>query len=112
MSGEELTTDVTLSCFVVLIEILQYAAKALIFISAAQLRALQQRLLSDDLLDKEIAKLHLADNSVHKRVSKNDYQVHCRRLNDALVSVGKAAGLDERFLNRLEYKPNNCRLPK
>ena len=45
VSGQELTTHVTLFCFVIFIEVLQYGAKVLVVVTVAQLRAWQQRLL-------------------------------------------------------------------
>ena len=56
--------------------------------------------LSQDL-DREITELHLSDATLYRRVSERDYHSQCKRLNHVWVEVGKAAGLDERFISRL-----------
>ena len=59
-------------------------------------------------LDREIAQLHLSDSSVYQRSTKKEFQAQCRRLNEVWLSVGKAAGLDERFLGRLKLEHPSC----
>ena len=59
-------------------------------------------------LDKEIAKLHLSDDTVYQVATKRDFLAQCRKLNDVWISVGRSAGLDEKLITRLKLDNPNC----
>ncbi|EYB87792.1 hypothetical protein Y032_0257g404 [Ancylostoma ceylanicum] len=60
------------------------------------------------VLDREITELHLQDTTLYCPVTEKDFHNQCRRLNDAWMSIGKSAGLDERFLSRLKIDTPTC----
>ncbi|KAK6756922.1 hypothetical protein RB195_015007 [Necator americanus] len=53
-------------------------------------------------LNREITERHLMDNSIYRRVAEKEFTAQYKRLNHVWMSVGKAAGIDERFLSRLK----------
>ncbi|EYC21254.1 hypothetical protein Y032_0020g81 [Ancylostoma ceylanicum] len=59
-------------------------------------------------LDREITELHLSDTTIYQRATEKDFLTQCKRLNDTWISVGKSAGLDERFVSRLKLDKPNC----
>ncbi|EYC26999.1 hypothetical protein Y032_0009g466 [Ancylostoma ceylanicum] len=59
-------------------------------------------------LDRAITELHLSDTTIYQRATERDFLAQCRRLNDTWSSVGKSAGLDERFVSRLKLDNPSC----
>ena len=59
-------------------------------------------------LDSEITNLHLNDTTVYRRINEKDFHAQCKRLNHVWMTVGKAAGLDDRFLSRLKLDNPSC----
>ncbi|KAK6762768.1 hypothetical protein RB195_023469 [Necator americanus] len=53
-------------------------------------------------LDREITNLHLQDETIHRCVTEKEFLVQCKRLNHVWMSIGKSAGLDERFVSRFK----------
>ncbi|EYC06837.1 hypothetical protein Y032_0073g732 [Ancylostoma ceylanicum] len=60
------------------------------------------------VLDRAITTAHLADSTVYRQATEKDFLAQCRRLNDVWVTVGKLAGLDERFISRLKLENPSC----
>ncbi|EYC22539.1 hypothetical protein Y032_0017g3411 [Ancylostoma ceylanicum] len=59
-------------------------------------------------LDREITELHLTDTTIYQRTTQNEFHSQCKRLNHIWTTIGKAAGLSERFLSRLKIDNPNC----
>ncbi|EYC01226.1 hypothetical protein Y032_0109g132 [Ancylostoma ceylanicum] len=59
-------------------------------------------------LDRKITELHLSDTNVYQSATEKDFLAQCRRLNVVWISVGRSAGLDERFLRRLKLDNSDC----
>ncbi|EYC07870.1 hypothetical protein Y032_0068g178 [Ancylostoma ceylanicum] len=59
-------------------------------------------------LDREITELHLTDTTIYRRTTQNEFHSQCKRLNHIWMTIGKAAGLSEKFLSRLKIGNPNC----
>ncbi|KAK6736669.1 hypothetical protein RB195_019395 [Necator americanus] len=59
-------------------------------------------------LDREITNLHLQDETIYRRVTEKEFLVQCKRLNHVWMTMGKSAGLDERFVSRLKLDKPTC----
>ncbi|EYC25250.1 hypothetical protein Y032_0012g1785 [Ancylostoma ceylanicum] len=59
-------------------------------------------------LDRDITRLHLSDTTVYRRATEKEFLAQCRRLNETWITVGKSAGLDERFISRLKLDNPIC----
>ncbi|KAK6735982.1 hypothetical protein RB195_018944 [Necator americanus] len=59
-------------------------------------------------LDREITNLHLQDETIYRRVTDKEFLVQCKRLNHVWMSMGKSAGLDERFVSHLKLDKPTC----
>ncbi|KAK6730034.1 hypothetical protein RB195_006848 [Necator americanus] len=59
-------------------------------------------------LDREITNLHLQDETIYRRVTEKEFLVQCKRFNHVWMTMGKSAGLDERFVSRLKLDKPTC----
>ncbi|KAK6731152.1 hypothetical protein RB195_007551 [Necator americanus] len=59
-------------------------------------------------LDRKITNLHLEDETIYRRVTEKQFLMQCKRLNHVWMSVGKSAGLDERFVSRFKLDKPTC----
>ncbi|KAK6733433.1 hypothetical protein RB195_017272 [Necator americanus] len=59
-------------------------------------------------LDREITNLHLQDETIYRRVTEKEFLVQCKRLNHVWMTMGKSAGLDERFVSCLKLDKPTC----
>ena len=59
-------------------------------------------------LDREITELHLRDTSTYQHATAMDFLSQCKRLNHVWMTVGKSAGLSERFLRMLRLDNPSC----
>ncbi|KAK6750258.1 hypothetical protein RB195_002320 [Necator americanus] len=59
-------------------------------------------------LDREITNLHLQDETIYRRVTEKEFLEQCKRLNHVWMTMGKSAGLDERFVSRLKLDKPTC----